>query len=893
MTVIDAPPVPVERRPRGGAVRRLTSARLGVRLARRELRRRPGRTVLVLLLVFLPTAVMGAVVTGIRTTDRSLAEEVASVWGRADGGVILGPSAGELDQIRSALPGGSRVLVEHQMQDRVRMGDRRTYVEVNDVQLDDPIGEGRFGSLEGRLPQASGEAVLSTDAASGMGVDVGDTFTPDRLGTALTVVGIIEVRAGHDHIVYTPGPVPGVGETRVSVDLPPGTEDLDGEAPTADGSTTLAPVSSFFGPEENETVDVFWSYVGGGVGLVVLGTVITAAFAVGARRQLRSVGLLSSSGASPSTVKWFLVAQGAVAGLVGSIVGVTSAVLALRAIPADVVNGLAGRPIEGVTVRFADLLPIVVIGTLAASIAAWLPARSAARVPTLQALAGRRPLPKVPRRLPVLGALSVGGGCALLAMAVAGSRNGGSSLWALVAVLGGVAVLLGAIATAPWVIAGLERASGGLPRSWRLAGRSLARSRVRSSAVVGAVCAVSATLIAGATLYNSLNEPSTASVPFLRDDQVAIETYVINEGPGPLEEPPPPAVPAAIRRQIAAILPDARTVRLLEPAPDAQAIDGSAGSPIGTFVPLRPEDREGSDMASGGESMWIGIATEELLDLLAVSGALRAELDGGGAIAVTEPPYDSRAIELSITSPEGPPAGPSVGERETVALAGWFESPSASHALPVVLVSAETAERLGFEIRPGPRIVLDLPAPVTDRQRDRLQLLNEDLQWELQVGQPEPDTGPGTQVLISTPEAPAPISPAQVRAAVLAASLLLVLAVVAVGLALAAKDSEDERQVLVAVGAPPRTLRRSGALQAVLLVLVAGIISIPAGLLPAAAIVAAADVEGDRAVFRPDLSTVLFAVVLVPVLVGIITWSGSRLRDLVRPKRPDVFAFGD
>ncbi len=903
MTVTEAPPVPVERRPRGGAVRRLTSARLGVRLARRELRRRPGRTVLVLLLVFLPTAVMAAAATGIRTADRrSLAEEIPSVWGRADGGVIGVPPE-QLDQLLSSLPVGSRVLVEHRRQDRVRTGDRRTYVDVNDVPLDDPTAEGRFGSLQGRLPQVSGEAVLSTDAARDMGVDVGDTFTPDRLGARLTVVGIIVVRAGNDSVVYTPGPyapdpLPSTGETRVAVDLPEGAEDVD-TTPPVDGSATLAPVSSFFNPGEDETaVNVFWSYVGGGVGLVVLGTVITAAFAVGARRQLRSVGLLSSSGASPSTVKWFLVAQGVVAGLVGSIVGVASGVLAMRAIPAEVVNGLAGRPIEEVTTRFTDLVPIVVIGTLAASIAAWLPARSAARVATLQALAGRRPLPKVPKRLPVLGALSVGGGCALLAMAVAGSRGGGSSLWSLVAIVGALAVLLGAIATAPWVIAGLERASGGLPRSWRLAGRSLARSRVRSSAVVGAVCAVSATLIAGATLYNSLNEPPTASVPYLRDDQVVIDTYLSSESPGGFEESSPP-VPVPIMRRIAAILPDARTVDLTDMTPVGQT-DGSAGSQFGTFVPLRPEDREPADGAGSVDSIdtydkqvSIGVATEELLDLLVVPSTLRAELDDGAAIAVTEPPYDSRAVELRpIISPEGLPAGPPEDERMTVALAGWFESPSASEFLPMVLISPRTAQRLGYVTVPG-RTVIALPAPLSNGQRDRLQLLNEDLQWEagLQFGQP--DTGPVTQVLISTSEAPAPISPAQVRAAVLGASLLLVLAVVAVGLALAAKDSEDERQVLVAVGAPPRTLRRSNALRAVLLVLIAGIISIPAGLLPAAAIVAAADVESDRAVFRPDLSTVLFVVVVVPVLVGIITWTGSRLRDLVRPKRPDAFAFGD
>ncbi len=124
---------------------------------------------------------MAAAVTGIRTTEQSLAEEVASVWGRADGGVI-GVPAEELDRLRSSLPAGSRVLVEHRVQDRVRMGERRSYVEVNDVPLADPIAAGRFGSLKGRLPRTSGEAVLSTDAAHDMGVDLGDTFAPDRLG---------------------------------------------------------------------------------------------------------------------------------------------------------------------------------------------------------------------------------------------------------------------------------------------------------------------------------------------------------------------------------------------------------------------------------------------------------------------------------------------------------------------------------------------------------------------------------------------------------------------------------------------------------------------------------------------------------------------------------------
>ncbi|MEJ7585259.1 MAG: FtsX-like permease family protein [Acidimicrobiales bacterium] len=869
-----------------GAARRFTSARLGVRLARRELRRRPARTALVLLLVFLPTAVMGAAVTYVRTTERSPAEAVAAEWGRADTNAHLPdsgrPTAEELDALRTALPAGSRLLVEQQVRDRVRLGDRRTYVSVSDLALDDPVAEGRFGPLRGRLPATAREAVLSTEAARDMGVEVGETLTPDRLGTRLTVVGTVPERSGHDHIVYTRGPLPDGAESYVvvAVDLPTGTsaDFLSSSVP----GWTLEPVTSY-GDQGDKTAAVFWSYVGGGVGLIVLGTVITAAFAVGARRQLRSVGLLSSSGASPSTVKWFLVAQGAVAGSVGSIVGVAAGVLAVRTVPGHLLTSLAGRPVDQVVARPADLLPIVVIGTLAASIAAWLPARSAARVPTLQALAGRRPLPKVPRRLPMLGALAVGGGCALLAMAVAGARDGGSSLWALVAIAGGLAVLLGAIATAPWVIAGLERASTALPRSWRLAGRSLARSRVRSSAVVGAVCAVSATLIAGATLFNSLHEPSPASRPNVRDDQVVIESRAYS--PNPTAEEPGidearPA-PASLMRRIEAIVPGGRPVRLTEVAPVGAVDYLSSQGLTANYIPRRAQEQEPQ-----GERGYVsvGVATPELLDLLAVPGKLRAELNEGGAISVSEPPYESRSVSLPTQQ---------TSKSVSVRLAGSFESPAAASALPGVLISSATARRLGFATKPGPTTVLSLPSPVTDRQRDQLGLLSEDLNWEQERAPERDDRQPVGYVYLSTPPEAAPVSPALIKAGVLAGALLLVLAVVAVGLALAAKDSEDERQVLTAVGAPPRTLRRTGALRAVLLVLVAGLISTPAGLLPAAAIVAAADVSDDPAPFRPDLWTVLFVVILVPALVGMITWSGGRVRDLVRPRRPDVFAFGE
>ena len=42
--------------------------------------------------------------------------------------------------------------------------------------------------------------------------------------------------------------------------------------------------------------------------------------------------------------------------------------------------------------------------------------------------------------------------------------------------------------------------------------------------------------------------------------------------------------------------------------------------------------------------------------------------------------------------------------------------------------------------------------------------------------------------------------------------------------------------------------------------------------------------EDDR-----DLAQAFFAC----MAVGLVTWFGGRIRDVVRPRRPDVFAFGD
>ncbi len=154
---------------------------------------------------------------------------------------------------------------------------------------------------------------------------------------------------------------------------------------------------------------------------------------------------------------------------------------------------------------------------------------------------------------------------------------------------------------------------------------------------------------------------------------------------------------------------------------------------------------------------------------------------------------------------------------------------------------------------------------------------------------------------IYLPDPEPALTEGQIRAIAYAAVMLLIGAVVAVGLALAAKDSEDEAQVLTAVGAAPRTVRRVAALRAGLLVVTATAIALPAGLLPAWAIATrpAHDCTALRLSdpgllpFRLDVVSLGFLVVGVPLIVMAVALAGTWVRDHTRRPRPLVFTLAD
>jgi putative ABC transport system permease protein len=109
-------------------------------------------------------------------------------------------------------------------------------------------------------------------------------------------------------------------------------------------------------------------------------------------RRRRSFALLRALGVTRSQLQRALVGEGAVLGIAGSLLGILLGLVfasaVLRVLTGDLGNGQLHA--TGASLRLAPLPMLVffVIGTMAASVGAWLPARSAARQPPARALKG-------------------------------------------------------------------------------------------------------------------------------------------------------------------------------------------------------------------------------------------------------------------------------------------------------------------------------------------------------------------------------------------------------------------------------------------------------------------------------------------------------------------------
>jgi putative ABC transport system permease protein len=854
----------------GRAERDGGSWRVATRLARREVRRRWGRTLLVMILVAVPVVGMTVVTTLVRTTKSSAAHDFEREFGQANLAAV-----GTVSTPAGGWPAGTRV-VHGRAIDSMGLVSGRTarLAKVTDLDLHSPVLRGAALLRTGRFPHAQGEALISPKLARAFGVHVGDTlrltepaWTERIVGIGVTATdwndGFLAVRGNElsDRAsTFSSEPV----QRLTVVQLPghPTDAQLRGYGPAYFSAATTR------GSAERA---VDWTLVGGMIALAIVGVVISGAFAVGARRQLVTLGQLSANGAPESLLRGTLALQGAWCGVLGTLVGLGAGAVTLSLMHGQF-NDWAHRDIGRFAWSARDLVAIGVTGIAAATVAAFVPARTAARVPVLSALAGRRPLGALPRWIVPVGVVLFASGVFVLTLVGFASRDGGGDGLAFAAVVGGLLVLGGACCVSPVVVASLAHLGGRLRRAGRVAVRSLVRSRARSAAVVMALAAINAGAVAIATAFDSGTQKVGAAAPLMPDNALIITRHAALPIPALSKLPPDqlpdakaelasgPAnflpVPASVERTLHTILPNARLSA-------RRAVLG---------VALRRGSGGDRALVPGDADVMI-VADPAVVQIVGLSHADAATLRHAGVLALPFGRPTATSVPLTIGT----------GASAHTLTVPYAKDHLRATAGTSFLITAHKAHELGLPIVDAGLIAAN-PLKFDEAQRASIDALGSSM-----TVAPTGSSSRPIEVLWSGPRDHG-LSPSAVRRIMLAIVVAIALLVLAMSLALSAAETRDERDVLVALGAPPRTMRAVAAWKAALLSWAGAAVAIPTGFIPVAFVYLAVARADERANLVFPWSTALILLVAAPLIAALVAAIGSGIAQRIRPTKMSTFA---
>ncbi len=706
-----------------------------LRIARRDALRARGRSALILAMIALPVLAVVALDTLGRTSQVTAREGLDRKLGSADALVMSDGDRGPVDQnpdltflhgqatdaaaplpdattITAALGDQSRVIALTGGETGLRTRDGVARAGAIEVDLRDPMTAGLLDVREGRLPRSVDEIAVSV-RVSGRGFSVGDTVTLEN-GRTRHVTGVVEststleqstvvglpgslgVESIETHrawLVHMPGGVdwPTVRElnthglyvlSRDVVEHPPPASEVSAQAigesgPDATAVAVLALV----------------------VAMALLEVVLLAgpAFAVGARRQQRSLALILATGGERRDVKRAVLSGGLVLGAVAAVVGALGGIV-VAAVALPFVQGVSTEVLGPFEVSVRDVTLIALCGLLSAILAAVAPAMIAARQDVVAVLAGRRGDTRAGLRSPVLGAVLLGGGVALAVFGARDTSGGGEVLIAFSA----VCAIVGMVLLIPLVVAQLGHFAHGLPLPARFAVRDAARHRGRTGPAVAAVAATVAGVVA-------------LGIGGASDAAERRATYAPSGPMGAAVVIDPTARPddwEAMRAAVASRLPEAR-VRSVLGVREAYMKTGDVRGPIESIDlrlvsstpdensggPTKPEQISIGSTNSLGASVLVG---QESLDSLGVDMSDREReraiqtLARGGAVMFA--PSDDGETEATVFKLAGPDLESKLQKVDqwTVPVAIVTSPGPVMPALAVV--SPDIAERAGIPV---------------------------------------------------------------------------------------------------------------------------------------------------------------------------------------------------
>ncbi|MEU5834557.1 FtsX-like permease family protein [Streptomyces diacarni] len=384
--------------------------------------------------------------------------------------------------------------------------------------------DARYPMKEGQAPRAEGQIALDAKTAERTGYQVGDTVRTSVNGPVREekVTGIFttddgNVAAGGTLVLYDnataqklfaePGEYteialkadPGVSQTALKEQaekvLPADTEAVTGQKLADDESKAI----------ENSMSGMKTSLLAfAGIALFVGIFIIANTFTMLVAQRTKELALLRAVGASRRQVTRSVLIEalvvGAVAGLAGMAAGVGIAA-GLRAL----VGTMGGMPDGPLVIEPNTVVVSLIVGVLVTLLAAWLPARRAAKIPPVAAM-GALHAPATTRSLILrntIGALFSAAGAALVLMATTvGDVEDAKAPMGLGAVL----LVIGVFILTPLLSRPLIAAAAPVLRLFNVSGKLARQNAVRNprrTAATASALMVGLTLITGLTVIAS------------------------------------------------------------------------------------------------------------------------------------------------------------------------------------------------------------------------------------------------------------------------------------------------------------------------------------------------------------------------------------------------------
>ncbi|MDQ0613278.1 putative ABC transport system permease protein [Microbacterium sp. W4I4] len=837
-------------------------------LAWRQLLRTAGSSVLITGLIAVPVAAAAGVLTFAESRTPTIAQTVdlelgeTQSWIRIEGGADPSrmqaidsprmtqtepaddgsPKHPELpaptDLSDAGLPAGTEAIPLAAGYERVTTPTGIAGFSVIYGKTWDPRLTGRFDLISGRAPQSSHEAMASPDLLERLGATVGDDIElPDREST-VRVVGTMRAMDG--------------GTYRMPLFLPTSAQ------PEGQGDPPQRPDTTWFLPgwqpdmaqlaELNHTgyvayardlvldpppgafmatnVSSMWATLmvvslGLVFGGLLVGLLAAAAMAVSARRQQRSLAVLSTVGARRGDVFRTVLIQGGVLGLAGGLIGAAIGVGGVALVNALLDPGVKNTfwSSWGLTVPWSAV-GVVVFAVLVGLAASVIPARAATRGDALAALRGARRPVRMSLRRPVVGivialiggALVAGGGVLFGVLAGRDDWNAPlqtTALWA--SIIGVLLLLLSVTLSGQGILALLTKLLARFGSAARLASRDAVANSPRT---VPAFVSIAASTAVAVFVLCAIAIPNAQSERIWAWAAPKGSVIVSNWG-------------EASSSQAPAFLADTRPERLLPVSapvePVVDTTDTTGPSPEVVYPSLWAGEAGGWIDSPGEVLRIIGVDDVEAITGVALSDTERQEFADGGAIALLA----QRPV------PQG--YGTYVSEDDTARLAFWDAEemyteeaprPVRTVALPVqvhvgvssaspIILSPAAAEQYGVQTRVSNWVAL-FDDPPTDALLDRLRADAETASTAGAMYDVRVETGPD--------------SPMPWLALVLGILSIIVIAAATISLGLARIERREDDATLAAVGATTALRRRVSAWQAVIIAGVGCLIGVLLGL---------------------------------------------------------------